>query len=100
MKTVVGLALVVGLTAFGFPHKAQALCLLDVFGVGQYRAGHFNAPYKPPYWPPAYYRPTNCPSLHLQSHQVRDCAYWSERCTANWGRDNANYYGCLRYHRC
>lgn len=28
------------------------------------------------------------------------CSYWSRRCVANWGYNNANYRGCMRYHRC
>lgn len=28
------------------------------------------------------------------------CSYWSRRCIANWGYGNANYRGCMRYHRC
>ncbi|MXN65634.1 hypothetical protein GR183_12035 [Stappia sp. GBMRC 2046] len=31
---------------------------------------------------------------------VPACQYWSDRCIANWGYANPNYYGCLRYHRC
>lgn len=28
------------------------------------------------------------------------CAYWSDRCIANWGFNNPDYRGCMRYHRC
>ena len=28
------------------------------------------------------------------------CNYWSDRCIDNWGHQNSNYYGCLRYHGC
>lgn len=28
------------------------------------------------------------------------CGYWSDRCIQNWGYQNPNYYGCLRYHGC
>lgn len=28
------------------------------------------------------------------------CAYWSDRCIENWGFQNPNYRGCLRYHGC
>ena len=28
------------------------------------------------------------------------CAYWEERCVAEWGYQNPDYYGCMQYHRC
>jgi len=28
------------------------------------------------------------------------CQYWSNRCAANWGYGNRNYYGCMRYQGC
>ena len=28
------------------------------------------------------------------------CEYWSDRCIANWGFNNPDYRGCMRYHRC
>ena len=34
-----------------------------------------------------------------RSHRS-SCSYWSDRCADNWGYDNSDYYGCLRYHGC
>ena len=28
------------------------------------------------------------------------CAYWSDRCAANWGYGGPDYRGCMRYYRC
>jgi hypothetical protein len=28
------------------------------------------------------------------------CGYWARQCAANWGRNNPNFYGCMRHHRC
>ena len=28
------------------------------------------------------------------------CSRWNRACTSSWGRGNANYRGCMRYHRC
>jgi len=28
------------------------------------------------------------------------CGYWHDRCVANWGYLNSNYYGCMRYYGC
>lgn len=28
------------------------------------------------------------------------CAYWEERCVAEWGYENPDFYGCMQYHRC
>lgn len=28
------------------------------------------------------------------------CLYWHDRCVANWGYNNPDYYGCMRYHGC
>lgn len=28
------------------------------------------------------------------------CDYWVDRCAANWGTRNNNFYGCIRYHGC
>lgn len=28
------------------------------------------------------------------------CSYWHEQCVRNWGRRNADYYGCMRYYGC
>ncbi|MEM9726734.1 MAG: hypothetical protein AAF909_14920 [Pseudomonadota bacterium] len=28
------------------------------------------------------------------------CDYWADQCARNWGANNNNFYGCLRYHRC
>lgn len=35
-----------------------------------------------------------------QRKRSRSCAYWSDRCTENWGSGNSNYYGCMRYQGC
>ena len=42
-------------------------------------------PYYGPYYGPGYY-------------PARGYNYWSSRCVANWGYDNPNYYGCMRYY--
>ncbi|MEL6979773.1 MAG: hypothetical protein AAGM38_13975 [Pseudomonadota bacterium] len=28
------------------------------------------------------------------------CDYWANQCAGNWGVNNDNFYGCLRYHGC
>lgn len=28
------------------------------------------------------------------------CAVWRDRCAANWGYGNSNFYGCMRYYGC
>ncbi|MBX2805836.1 MAG: hypothetical protein KTR19_07685 [Hyphomicrobiales bacterium] len=28
------------------------------------------------------------------------CRRWKNACSENWGYDNSDYYGCLRYHGC
>lgn len=28
------------------------------------------------------------------------CEYWASQCVQNWGFDNPDYYGCLRYYGC
>jgi hypothetical protein len=28
------------------------------------------------------------------------CDYWHDRCVANWGYRNSDYYGCMRYYGC
>jgi hypothetical protein len=28
------------------------------------------------------------------------CEYWHDRCVANWGYRNSDYYGCMRYYGC
>lgn len=33
-------------------------------------------------------------------HYGGNCNYWHNRCVANWGYRNADYYGCMRYHGC
>ncbi len=39
--------------------------------------------------------------IYRHSYRVAtSCDYWADRCAANWGFDNVDYYGCLRYHGC
>ncbi len=38
-------------------------------------------------------RPNSSPSRY----RCRSIHY---RCVRNWGRDNSDYFGCMRYHRC
>ncbi len=28
------------------------------------------------------------------------CSYWHQQCVKNWGSNNPNYYGCMRYEKC
>lgn len=61
--------------------------------IGRYP--HYN--YGPYYYRPYYYRPYVYRPYRPYSSR---CGYWSQRCAANWGYGNNNYYGCLRYHGC
>lgn len=36
----------------------------------------------------------------LSSENGGRCTRWRQACTANWGSGNANYRGCMHYHRC
>lgn len=35
-----------------------------------------------------------------RGRNVRGCGYWRRQCGENWGWDNNDFYGCLRYHGC
>lgn len=28
------------------------------------------------------------------------CSHWQKACSENWGHDNSDYYGCLKFHGC
>lgn len=45
--------------------------------------------------PDYYYYKRSPRRIHRSS-----CSYWSDRCADNWGYNNSDYYGCLRYHGC
>jgi hypothetical protein len=39
-------------------------------------------------------------SYRAPRYRSNSCDYWADRCAANWGYRNSDYYGCLRYHGC
>lgn len=47
---------------------------------------------------PRYYAPPRYYSVPRRRGGA--CGYWSQRCAANWGYGNSNYYGCMRYEGC
>ena len=54
-----------------------------------------------------YYRSSPSINLYIYPSRPRSvyrsgsrCSYWSQRCGANWGYNNANYRGCMRYYKC
>ena len=76
------------------------------FHVGRYP--HYY--YSPHYYGGYHYSPYYYSSRPYHRHYRRSyrrprayggrCGYWSQRCVANWGYRNSNYYGCLKYHGC
>jgi len=68
-------------------------------GVGIYFGLPYYYPYYygyPGYYSGYYYRPYR----PYRRRYGRRCGYWHDRCVANWGYRNSNYYGCMRYHGC
>ncbi len=51
--------------------------------------------YGQPYLAPrGYYRRSYTPVSATR------CSTWRRKCGANWGRRNADYYGCMQHHGC
>ena len=121
------LALALGLAAFGPADKAEAKTYLSFgfYGPGFYGPGYYGYGYGYPYHhrryygygyygprsyygPRYYYGPSYYPSRYYgpryyRPHRYRrggSCGYWSQRCGGNWGYNNPNYYGCMRYEGC
>jgi len=62
---------------------------------------YYSPYYSSPYYGYPYYRRYAYPYRYrYRGPASRRCAYWSRRCIENWGPYNADYYGCMRYHRC
>lgn len=65
--------------------------------IGRYPRYYYGPYYYRPYaYRPYYYRPY----VYRPYYGGGRCSYWSQRCAANWGIRNSNYYGCMRYHGC
>lgn len=66
-----------------------------------YRGPRYHQPYyapRPYYYvppPPVYYTPPAV-SPYGSGH----CAYYADACGRNWGWNNNNWNGCMRYHGC
>lgn len=51
-----------------------------------------------PWWSPFYW---NAPYWGTPAPRYNDrCAYWHRRCVENWGYNNPDYRGCMRYYGC
>lgn len=95
----------------GLPKPAEAD---DGFSFGYYGPGYSFQPghYPRHIYDPHIYRPYhyywNGPSRKTRrysssrhsSKNAGRCTQWSQTCTTNWGSKNADYRGCMRYHRC
>ena len=57
--------------------------------------GPGGVPYSYPYYGRNY-----SPSQAYSPSQGGRCSYWHRKCTANWGRGNEDYNGCMDHHRC
>ena len=54
------------------------------------------------WWYPFAWWPIAAPVIYATPRVYRGgrCSYWARRCARTWGYGNANFYGCMRYHRC
>lgn len=91
--------LVAGCVALA-PFAAKAHVWFDLYGPDARGHSHVHLPH---FMSSYYYssRPHDHP--HHQGayrKQGGSCDAWRQRCAANWGRGNANYRGCMAYHRC
>jgi hypothetical protein len=110
------LALTLGLTVFAPAEKAEAK---TYFSFGIYGPGYYGGAYDYPYYrrrhyrhdyfgpryygPDYYYGPRYYSPRIYRPHRHRrggGCGYWSRQCGNNWGYNNPDFYGCLRYHGC
>lgn len=74
------------------------------FARGPYRYRYHGWYYRRPWWlVSGYSRRYPRHAYYYDRYQVRHggrCDYWASQCARNWGRRNADFYGCLRYHGC
>lgn len=51
---------------------------------------------------PGYVCGYSCRRVHpvYPEYPPRSCRYWHHRCIENWGYDNPDYVGCMRFHGC
>ena len=76
------------------------------------RHGYRGWGYVAPYWgyPGSYYGPSVYVGPYYDEAEPRyydgappsgdRCAYWHRQCVKNWGANNPDYYGCMRYEKC
>ena len=50
------------------------------------------------WWASDYYAPP--PAYSPAPAYGGRCEHWESQCVANWGRNNADFWGCMRYHGC
>lgn len=96
--------------SFGF-HTPGYYGYGNPYGYSPYSYGYYGP--RPFYgsryhYGPRYYAPLGvapryrAPRGYSPRHSSRgsSCGYWSGQCGKNWGYNNPDYDGCLRYHRC
>ena len=110
MKLVRVLTLVAAMgIVCGLPKPAEAS---EGFSFGYYGPGYdfFPGHYPRHIFYPHIYRPYHyywygpqhqaSQKAPRKSKAGKSCSRWNRACTTNWGRGNANYRGCMRYHGC